>query len=1188
MKVLFAVSSESISDAIIKRYQKEYKEILSYKNVYYFNAILKEIQKDKTYDRIIISEDLEPSASNNYDAIDKNIFEKLDTISDEAEDSEGNDTSIILICTDRHTPGCQFLVKIFGIGIYNALLGNDRSMDQVCKLIAKPRVKREAKMYYRIDADDVKYDPQNEGEVNEAEIQSILSHYKKIARQPEKFADDFANIASQYSDEQLKIIINCLPMNVKAVLEQESPKYQEIMSVNGVVQKISNTTQAETDRNLTGIKIDLLDNLDKKPMSGPVIIPSSVKTSKTKSPQIAQKPTANNVEVKPPQRKTVVRKAVDKLDEETPVQPKANNVVEEIEDVIEDTPVTPPVENKKPESQRPVTARPMATKPAQPDDGRTIIPKPRNPEPVEDTTGKRGRPKKVVNQPEEELTEDDLLLPGFGATPEDLPGMDDVSDVDDLIPGVGAEEVAEDTTVPEVDDEVIPEVETEVEAEDDLIPGVDDEVAADDDLIPGVDDEVAADDDLIPGVDDEVAADDDLIPGVDDEVAADDDLIPGVDDEVAADDDLIQGVDDEVAADDDLIPGLDDEVVEDTVEVPEVAETDDDIIPGLDDDEVVEDTVEVPEVAETDDDVIPGLDDDEVVEDTVEVPEVAEADDDLIPGLDDDEVVEDIAEVPEVAETDDDLIPGLDDEDIVEDETVLPNVEDEATDDSDTDDDLIIGLDDEDVSGADVELPDIDEEVTDVADETDDLIPGLDDDTVVEDVAEDVTAPKVEDEVVEEVPAADEDEYEAEAMDIPGIDDLDDLDDLTDLSNLGGDDEAVEEVVEEAPEEVEEVGTEEAVVPGIDELDDLDSIPGLDDDFSLDDLSSPDLGSDVATNELDEDSLLVGVDETAAPEPQPINQTQSTAVESIQPQVDYSMSSLNSLLTKEKKIVTFVGTTKNGTSFLVNYLGNYFSQTGLNTAILDMTKNRNSYYLYTKNDDNLRNVAFSSIEKLKNGFAEGIQVNKNLTVYTAKPGDEGDFSNAEPILSTLVQNHSLVLIDCDFTTPEAYFASCQEIYLVQSLDVLTIQPLTAFLRDLKSKGVLEPEKIRVVINKEVKLKSVTTKAIVGGMSTYNDPGMSFMTELFNKDTVKYCAIPFEEEAYAKYLDSMISCEMTINYSRNMTQQLKLLSGMVYPVTSAGQSYGPGVSVASEQNYNKNTFSSSMNNTLNKMKNKNKF
>ena len=105
MKVLFAVSSESISEAIIKRYQKEYKEILSYKNVYYFNAILKEIQKDKTYDRIVISEDLEPFSNNNYDTIDKFIFEKLDSISDEAHDNQGKEASIILICTDRRVKG---------------------------------------------------------------------------------------------------------------------------------------------------------------------------------------------------------------------------------------------------------------------------------------------------------------------------------------------------------------------------------------------------------------------------------------------------------------------------------------------------------------------------------------------------------------------------------------------------------------------------------------------------------------------------------------------------------------------------------------------------------------------------------------------------------------------------------------------------------------------------------------------------------------------------------------------------------------------------------------------------------------------------------------------------------------------------------------------------------------------------
>ncbi len=59
MKVLFAVSNEEISENIVKNIKKEYKEIISYKNVYYFNAILKELQKDKTYDRVVISEDLE-------------------------------------------------------------------------------------------------------------------------------------------------------------------------------------------------------------------------------------------------------------------------------------------------------------------------------------------------------------------------------------------------------------------------------------------------------------------------------------------------------------------------------------------------------------------------------------------------------------------------------------------------------------------------------------------------------------------------------------------------------------------------------------------------------------------------------------------------------------------------------------------------------------------------------------------------------------------------------------------------------------------------------------------------------------------------------------------------------------------------------------------------------------------------
>ena len=213
-----------------------------------------------------------------------------------------------------------------------------------------------------------------------------------------------------------------------------------------------------------------------------------------------------------------------------------------------------------------------------------------------------------------------------------------------------------------------------------------------------------------------------------------------------------------------------------------------------------------------------------------------------------------------------------------------------------------------------------------------------------------------------------------------------------------------------------------------------------------------------------------------------------------------------------------------------------------------------------------------------------------MTVYTALPSDGNTYENAEPILSTLVQNHSLILIDCDFETPPAYFAMCQEIYLVQSMDILTIQPLTAFLRELKFKGAWEPEKARVVINKETKVKGLSGKMIIAGMSRYNGPDMSVMTDLFNRDMVKACSIPFDEKVYAKYLETMATCKLSLSgYSKQFMQKMQILGEMVYPRLNSKKSYGP----MSNSNYsqgnvnttNNNVFSNSMNNTLNQMKNK---
>ena len=771
MKVLFAVNNENISESITKKYQQEYKEIISAKNVYYFNAIVKELQRDKTYDRIIISEDLQPFSNNNYEQIDKFIFEKMDNISDEATQRNGNDIPIILICADRREKSDALLVKLFGIGVYNALIGKDRSITEVCKLINHPRSKKEAKLYYHIDSEDVDYKAESEGDVSEVEIQNILNHYKKLGRNEEKYVESFEHIASQYTDSQLRLIAKFLPLNVKAVLEANSQKYQEVVSFgtsttsrpkyNDYNKNIK--PKKETKKEESNLEI-IQQNLSKNRITDPVIIPSSINTDRIKKVQV-NKQQQENINEK---TKDIAETKLDDLD----------NMFEEVV----------PQNIEKPETNQ-------------------VIPD------VEEVQPKRrGRPKKI-----------------------------------------------------QVEEPVVPEVKR-----------------------------------------------------------------------------------------------------------------------GRGRPKKIQMEETIPEITQ------------------------------------DEETVEE-AEIP------------------------MPTVED--------------------------------------------------------------TAP-------------------------------------LNLFELGEEDE-----------------TQKVTTSSKDDM----ILPGLDSDFLFE----------------QEDESPIVENSTIAEKPQTVEKAE-TFEEPTKPITTNNYNSINTanMLTKDKKVVAFVGTSKNGTSFLVNNTAELLSQKGINTAILDLTRNKNAYYIYTENEEKLRNISYSCIENLKIGNAQGIQVHKNLTVYTTLPGDtqaESDYAN---ILATLTKNYSLVILDCDFETDYNYFAQVQEIYLVQSLDILTIQPLTAFLRNLKAKNMFNPEKIRIVLNKMVNLKSVNEKTIIGGIAYYNDPAMSFMTELFNKDTVKYCTIPFEEQTYAKYLDGIINCKITLNgYSKNFMASLNVLGDMVYPLitnntrNNSYSSYNPN-----------NSFSPSMNNTLNKMKN----
>ena len=798
MKILFAVNNEKISKSIIKKYQSDYKEIISYKNVYYFNAILKELQKDNTYDRIIISEDLEPFTNNNYEQIDKFIFERLDNISDEATNSTRADTPIILICSDRRTKSDEILVKLFSIGIYNALIGTDRNIDEICKLIKVPRTKKEAKIYYKIDAEEVTYQSENENDVSESEIQSILAHYKKIGRDEQKCVDSFDSIAQQYTDVQLKVIASFLPLNVKAILEEKSPKYQQIMSLMG--EKRSSTGTAKNkDEEDNGLKIGFIESSNgKRNLGRPVIIPSAVNTNKVKK-MSAKTATSSGLNIP------------------EPIEP----IIDGIDD--EDTSVAPePVEEVKPK--------------------------------------RRGRPPK--KKTEEELAKTEENKPKRRGRP----------------PKKKQEEIT---------------------------------------------------------------------------------------------------------------------------------------MPGFNDDE--------PQV-----NTMPGFDDDDE-------PQV-----NAMPGFDDDDE-------PQV-----NTMPGFDDDD---DESQV------------------------------------------------NAMPGFDDDN---------------------------DESQVNAM--PGFDDDDD-----------------------------DIQTN--------------TMPGFDDDDN-----EPQIGNSSDFSSSSQNNQYMPFDlNSSNGRSNDYNQTKLTNTRRT-----YPTDAIDALLTREKKIVTFVGTSKNGTSFLVNNLALSLSKKGIDVAILDATKNRNAYYIFTENEEDLRQIAEKSIPNLINGVAAGLKVEKNLTVYTALPDDDVPMEQYEEILSTLAKNHSLILIDCDFETDFGYFAASQEIYLVQSMDILTIQPLTAFFRDLQSKNIYQPENLRIVINKELPVKTLTVKNIIGGLSFYNDPSMSFMRELFNRETAKYCTIPFEIATYSKYLEGLVNCKISLNgYSKEFMQALRTLENMVYPLMEPTPASNRGAK--SNNNYERTRFSNEMNDTLNQMK-----
>ncbi len=251
-----------------------------------------------------------------------------------------------------------------------------------------------------------------------------------------------------------------------------------------------------------------------------------------------------------------------------------------------------------------------------------------------------------------------------------------------------------------------------------------------------------------------------------------------------------------------------------------------------------------------------------------------------------------------------------------------------------------------------------------------------------------------------------------------------------------------------------------------------------------------------------------------------------------------------------RKISVFVGAPKCGTSFCVNAIGTTLARSKVKTAIVDVTRKRDSYTIYTYDNEGKRNIAAESLKYASNGMNEPLNYDK-LSIYTALPGEDRKIYNASKVIETVSQRNNVILIDADFTTPIDYFRLCQDIYVVQDMDVLNIPQLTLFLRELKSRGI-PMNKVKIVINKHVRC-SLTSKAIIEGIATYTSFDFKTIETLFDASSKNPFILPFDVENYKKYIDMVYKYSNKFaSFTDDFRQSLYALINSIYPIGSVNQ------------------------------------
>ena len=1359
MKVLFAINDENIVSEITSRYQQKYKEIITSKSVYYFNAILKELQNERDYDAIVIGEDLEPIADNNYDRIDRFILEKMDEVSDEASQQSGSDIPIILICSDRRTRNDPILAKLFSMSIYNAITGADRTIEQVCELISKPRGKKEAKAYYNMNRTE-EYDPITGEDVSESEIQSILNHYTKIAGNEQKCVESFDIIASQYNPKQLKIIVNFLPMSVKSILEKYSVRYQQLFLLNNKTNKNEKKTGAE----LLTVDISNGQKLDQ-----PVVIPATLSHPVTEfnntnayvnnngiNGQFMNNPYMNNGQMQRPmqgnpymnnynQGNPYNRNIPNAYQGQRPMQPNVeqNNTMQRNPNMMN---MQQGHQNMGPRPE-PTQMGQMGQMPRNNNVQNPNMQFTNNPQnnqmnniqnPYNQFANMQNRniqmnPMQVQNNqfanaqygnrmPNVNQQNSVNSIPSNNQqnSVNSIPNANQQNSVNSM-PDINQQNSNQENLNIDLEEqkknlEMDAEPKTEQNTYQDIASVFDTPVIPDPEPIPT---QEVPDFHLEETPIEEKQTEEEKIANTNFFQPT---QMEQIKDEIQETNILNNNTSSNFFYNDENEKKIDEPNYLEKKETEKIGENEQDLAQevkrgrGRPRKTPIEDVEDKPkrgrgrprkikpedELNQTQT-VIEPMENTQPAEDvnsfnsmyqiqaqennfdqnkkleTIRIPDPVLSINPIqqhnpveeikpvepvqtynpteeiksiepvkafnpfepvqtynpveeikpvepvqtfnpteeINPIQQHNSVEEIKKIEPVqafnpfepvqtynpieeikpvepvqtfnpiepVQTYNPIetipawnnmnheelnsMPSLGFEPIQDEYTpVVQNIKPPMvtipTSNFENNSIQINQMPATDVANDNYELPSIfgevaeqpeynqkDEETKNMFDTSvfndnqaeikmnqEQNVPSYD--TSVDSFFGEEIAPistninQVEENAVNNQLETNtykteqneynnqEDLYQIQNTRSPFENEVQQPTNINDI--LGNIPKPVGIQSQTQPEEVKQQENDGGFNPY--------NIPSP---FENDMNVNNDLGTyaNLVQQETYENTFMPNNFQN----PQLYNQNEEYVE---QPQSMLNMGS--------GKLCVFTGTSKNGVSFIVNNLAQMLIQSNVKVAILDETQNRNSFYIYTNNDEPLINKAVSSIRNLENGLAKGLDVSRYLTVYTNIPdgGLENKTEDIEAIVSTLTHNYDIILVDSDFETNEKFFAYASEIYVVQSMDALTIQPITKFLSELKDKGLLQEEKLRIIINKYMNMKRLPAEIVIEGLTRYNEPTMTLQKELFNSKNVPAILIPFDMQAYTRYMDVIATCQMTLNgYPTVFLNSLDKLASIIY-------------------------------------------